>query len=344
MGFAPCERWTAHRVLSVCRNLAKADAVDKVLTEQVKIFYQTALNEIVTLLNGAIDRSYLTNVISYYVDLGDSFTINNEYLIAQSDPLHPIDTNLMAINVLQKKVVTINGTNTLIDPLENKKIDRLNYIEQEIEGAGSAIEGLETHTGQILPIKDIGIAQSLMRADFPHESYKNDLIYIEIGGEPTTNISNQNWTAAQSEYLPTTGNSTDKIFNSYYIRIRKDPRSRKFNMRPAYVDGTNYRRIKTIIWYQRMPNYPKDGTTPATDGWASDSTHPSKYVDLPEKHISLLIKRIYTYLLLQQTGSIPDQLAADTTRDFANIYANMNAEQRAAMSDFINKIKMDLGR
>jgi hypothetical protein len=56
----PSQRWKVVDVLSTVRELAKSTNQSRVLSEQGKYFYKSALSEIVALLNNSTDPSYFT--------------------------------------------------------------------------------------------------------------------------------------------------------------------------------------------------------------------------------------------------------------------------------------------
>lgn len=354
-GFAPSNQFTAYSIISQARNLAKTTEQKDVLEAQIKNFYRSALIEIVTLLNGAVDRSYLTKVEAIDLHASDvtSTAATEKQIVVQADPIMGSSVTYMAaINILQKRVKTGGSTTTgiLSDPLKNKQIDRIMAIEQRVEGTGASYSAVQDFSGQIKKV-ELGVMQSIMKLDFAHGAFKDDLVFLEIGGDPVVAspqvAATTAWTTAEAgcDYLPATGTvATDAIFNSYWIRLRKDRNASKIALRPVYNSSSDYFRILYTIWFHRLPNFPLEGTTAATDGWRPDSTSPSRFIDLPDKHMPLLVKRVYTYCLLQLQQEIPPQLGADIMNDYNQIYAMMNADVRSAYQPQMEQIKSQMGR
>ncbi|MFA5014274.1 MAG: hypothetical protein WC549_01855 [Actinomycetota bacterium] len=340
-GFAPSNQFNAYQVLSQATSMSKTTDQQSVLEAQRKNFYRTSLIEIVTLLNGAVDRSYLCPLEAVHKHSSDSYTISARQIVVEADPIMGSGVDWMAgINLLQKRVVS----NVIYDPLKLKQIDRIVSIEQRVEGAGASLTSVQNFSGQIKPCK-LSEMQSIMKLDFAHGAYKDDIAYLEIGGNEEV-ANGGTWTSRESgcDYLPETGLDTDEIFNSYWIRLRKDRNSPKIPLAPAYVGASDYRRLIYTVWYNRLPNFPLEGTTAATDGWRPDSTSRSRFIDLPDKYMPLLVKRIYTYCLLQLQQTIPDQLSADIMNDYRQIYAMMDADTRATYQPQMQQIASQLGR
>jgi len=354
-GFAPSNQFTAYTVTSLARNLAKTTEQTQVLEAQIHNFYRSALIEIVTLLNGAVDRSYLTKVEAIDLHANDvtSTAPTEKQIVVQSDPIMGSGVTYMrGINILQKRIKTGGSTTTgiICDPLKGKQIDKILSIEQRIEGLGPTCDAVQDFSGQIKPVK-LGEMQSIMKLDFAHGAFKDDLAYLEIGGDPVIASpqvpATTAWTSVESgcDYLPATGTvANDANFNAYWIRIRKDRLNEKIALLPNWVSGTDYFRILYTIWFNRLPNFPLEGATAALDGWRPDSTSPSRFIDLPDKHMPLLVKRIYTYCLLQLQQEIPSQLGADIMNDYNQIYAMMNADVRSTYQPQMEQTAASLRR
>jgi hypothetical protein len=350
MAYAPSTRFTAYDILSMARYLAKADDVSNVMIHQGKYFYELALTEIVTLLNGALEPSYLSSVEAVDKHADDSYVMTEDQLTVENDFFYgsemygTTNTFVRCINLLQKRVYTDDGSIlTIHDPLNGKQIDKIIAIEPKVIGAGAEFTAYINAPGQIKQVK-LEQFQSMLRLDFSSGASKDDLVYMVIGGNKSeaSPVSDEGeWVASDSEYLPTAGTIATDLFDSVFIRIRKDKNNNQLTIVPNYLEGgASYRRIHYNIWYQRMPNFPVSGTSPSTDGWMSDSTHPSRFVDLPDKHIPLLAKKIYIYCLLQLSKSIPDQLSYDVNREYQAISGNMDAELKNQMySSTINQGK-----
>jgi len=354
-GFAPSNQFTAYTVTSMARNLAKTVEQAQVLEAQIHNFYRAALIEIVTLLNGAVDRSYLTKVEAVDLHASDvtSTAATEKQIVVQADPIMGSGVTFMrGINILQKRVKTGGSTTTGIisDPLKGKQIDRILSVEQRVEGTGATYQAVQDFSGQIKPVK-LGEMQSIMKLDFAHGAYKDDLTYLEIGGDPVVAVpqvaTTTAWTTAETgcDYLPTTGTvATDVSFNAYWIRIRRDRLNSHIALAPNWISAADYFRILYTIWFNRLPNFPTEGTTASTDGWRPDSTSPSRFIDLPDKHMPLLAKRIYTYCLLQLQQDIPQQLGADIVNDYNQINAMMAADVRGSYQPMIDQTAAQLRR
>jgi hypothetical protein len=333
----------------MARELSKTPETKLVLEQQGRYFYKMALLEIVTLLNGAVEPAYYTSLLAE-----DRYTsgevrggcTDQTVISVENDIFHKLPANginsVCAINVLQKRLSTDSGGD-ILDPIYGKEMDHIIAIEQ------SVVDGdyKEIYTiGQLKPLS-LSKFQSLLRGDFAHGSYKDDIVFCETGGKTSSAISITSgiagdWTTRNTDqsgatYLPASGDSTVK-FNAHYIRLRYDPNNEiGVILNPVY-SGTpaDERIIQYNIFYQRMPNFPADGSTTATDGWRDGSTHTSRFVDLPDKHLPLLIKRIYTYCLIQLNQNIPEQLSHDIMQDYNQIYAMMDADSKSQFKGFID--------
>jgi len=340
-GLAPSNQFTAHAVISQATSLSKTVSQEAVLEAQRKNFYRTSLIEIVTLLNGAVDRSYLTYLEAVNKHASDSYTPTERQIIVGNDPIMGSAATWMSgINLLQKRV----SSSVIYDPLKGRQIDRIVSIEQRVEGTGASYTAVQPFSGQIKPAK-LTEMQSIMKLDFAHGAYKDDIVYLDIGGTETT-ANGGAWTSAEAgcDYLPTSGTGSETIFSTYWLRLRKDRNSTKIPLTPAYVGAADYYRLIYTIWFNRMPNFPLEGSTAATDGWRPDSTSSSRFIDLPDKYMPLLVKRIYTYCLLQLQQTIPDQLSADIMNDYRQIYAMMDADTRATYQPQMQQIAAQMGR
>jgi len=342
-GFAPSSQFTAYQVISQATSMSKTVDQNAVLEAQRKNFYRTALVEIVTLLNGAVDRSYLTNIEAVHIHEDDTYTPTPKQILVQDDPIMGNVSFMSAINMLQKRVVD----SIIYDPLKYKQIDRIISIEQRVEGMGTPYIAVQPFSGQIKPVK-LTEMQSIMKLDFAHGAYKDDIVYLEIGGDPVKAESGA-WTDRDEncQHLPESGGGDEAIFNSYWVRLRKDRNNGRIPMKPVYTDSSNFYRIFYTIWFNRLPNFPlepNEGSTIDNDGWRPDSRHPSRFIDLPDKYMPLLVKRIYTYCLLQLNQAIPDSLSADIMNDYRQIYAMMDSETRSLYQPKLEQISSQLGR
>lgn len=74
--------------------------------------------------------------------------------------------------------------------------------------------------------------------------------------------------------------------------------------------------------HYRQPNYP------TTDAQFTDGT---TKIDLPDKYAPLLVKRIYTYCILQTENDVPRNLANEMQLDYSQISAAASAEIASRM-------------
>ena len=360
MSFAPNNKYTAYDVLSMSRHLAKAEGVEDVLNKQGQLFYQMSLLEIVTLLNGALDKAYSTYIEAFHQAATDDDTgiTTPQYTLKAEDDivLGSTYTNFIDINIRQMRVTGATTTGVLYNPFYAKEISRITSIEQRIDGAGALFSALDTAfkcKGALVPIDQKIKFQSILDLSFPSGQFEKDLIWCEFGGKDVIPVVTYNaspataWASADanSPELPSTGTVATDKFPGYFIRIKKANNNSNFVIRGSFTSNTNYYRPVYAIWYQRLPNMPVSpltGATAATDGWRQDSTHKSRWVDLPIEHMPLLMKRIYTHCLLQLNKNIPQQLSSDMMNDYQKIYAFMDAEQKSRYGGQMQQIENQL--
>jgi hypothetical protein len=293
----PSTRWTVLDVLSASRELAKTVDQQKVIQEQGKYFYKAALSEMVTLLNSGLDPSYYTStpltVAADYEELSQSvISAISATAITRGTGVFVAGSNLIITLVLKADgsivsqwiakvttggavavIATVTGTpSTFNAATQNcsvivEKSNATSPLSVDISAITFdriiAIEDSTYGTCTEVSLKEFG---SILRADFAHKSYQDNIIYCIIGNT---------------------------------IRFRNGVK--------CVSPGTK------TMYYQRQPSYPVNFDD-------------NDFVDLPDKHIPLLLKRIYTFLILQTENDVPHNLAQEMQLDYAAISNMAQAE------------------
>ena len=304
MAYVPSKRWTVLDVLSMVRELTKTVDQSKVLVDQGRYFYNTALSEIVAVLNGALDPAYFVSEViatsSEIVNLnisataGDISNINitsntitrvpGAWKVGDIFTVQIYDINVADVFSFVGRVISVDGTAKIATytPIEGTEYTLNTFTNGSVwvistlstltintnslsYSADKIVEIWDSTYGQCVKV-DIGEFYSIGRSGFEHKSYDSDIVWTQIG-------------------------------NSIYLK----------NGSKCISPGT-----KTVI-YQRQPSYPT----------LYDAT---EYVDIADKYVPLLVKRIYTYLILQTEVDVPKNLAQEMQTDYAQIAAFAGSE------------------
>jgi hypothetical protein len=308
MAQVPSTRWTALDVLSSARELAKTVDQKKVLQEQGKYFYKAALSEIVTLLNSSVDPSY---------HVSTPLTLGTDFEILRWSNL--ISTDLTALTV-SGSTLTITRTTGLFTVGSLLYINRgfwtgvestQSYycVARVITGgatatctiiAGSIVTITMATTNSVACIVEKANTTNPLNVDISTILYDR-IVSIEdsINGE-CVEVTPQEFASLGRSTFQHKSYDDDIVWCLFGNTIR-------FHNGAKITAGTK------TMWYQRQPNYPT----------LFDDT---EYVDLADKWIPLLIKRIYTFLILQTENDIPKNLAQEMQLDYQQISGYTTAE------------------
>jgi len=294
MANVPSQRWTVLDVLSMARELAKTVDQQRIISQQGKYIYNLALSEIATLLNGASDPSYFT-----------------------SAPLTPASTI-----VVDKSATWTNaaGPGSTIDLTFTGGLSGVG-VGSLISGAVVNTSGVLIHTivGRIMNINSNVASVYIIDGTIPtySELYR---FYCNIEKDSTdllsANIANINY---------------DKIValvhSVYGLCVNVFP-SEFFSIQRQAFPHASY--VEDIIWCQSGNEILLRAGSKCTSGgtytlyYHRQPTYPTnydntEYVDLADKWIPLLVKRIYTFCILQTEDDIPKNLAQEMQLDYQQI-------------------------
>jgi len=294
------------------RELTKTVEQRKVLSEQGKYFYNTALSEIVGLLNGSLDPAYFkSEVITVGSDIvleKDAASNGGDFVQTTTTPTKTVTMSSIVIPVGSiVSVVTQSGgslqsqwtgkavsassnglvtTYTLLSGSAAAWNDGLGQgfiaIQKTLSTLSYDLSNLSKPYDVIVEILDSNKGQcvrvtpgefySIGRTDFAHKSYDDDIIWTQVG-------------------------------NIVYFR-----------------NGANVTAGTKTVIYQRQPDYPV-------------LYDDNESVDLADKHVPLLAKRIYTYLVLQTESDVPKNLSQEMQMDYAQISAFAQSELQNKRGD-----------
>ena len=310
MAIVPSKRWTARDVLSMVRELTKTTEQQKVLVDQGRFFFNTALSEIVSLLNGSLDPAYFVSEIIAPVADTDQLVIDtsggiptevnsinastNVITIAPAaSPVFQVgnliivtfyDSTVPAMRKWTGKITSVDGTG---------KIGTYTVIAGSDATMGATAEGTLTilRTNSTLSYDMSGLGNSVDKVVQIWDSTYGQCVYVEPGAFFSLGRTGWEHQSYKSDIVWT------QLGNTVYFK----------NGASVVTPGT-----KTIV-FQRQPTYPT----------AYDDT---EYVDLADKHVPLLVKRIFTYVIMQLENDIPKNLAQEMQMDYAAIGAYATSE------------------
>lgn len=304
MANTPTSRWTVKDVLSMVREIT--DTVDqrKILTEQGRYFYNAALSEIVSLLNSSTDPAYfnaesisLTNSLlhSTYGFIGATLTgMSNQYGTMTITSTKPA----------AGAIVTIWSYRTS-DGLSNLCLARVTSVVGDTVYVSAIIGGVPLIPGSVYDYATV--------------------TWMDNPSNDTFNATTlaYNYDRIVSIWDSTYGQCVEVTLDQFYSIGRSDFQHKSYDNDIIWTMAGNtiYFRngakitspgTKTVI-YQRQPRYPT----------LYDDT---EYPDIADKYIPLLVKRIYTYIILQKESDIPKNLAQEMQLDYASIAAYAGVE------------------
>lgn len=313
MALVPSKRWTAKDVLSLVRELTKTVDQQKVLVEQGKYFYNVAISEIVSMLNGSLDPTYF---VSETISLAADVVINKD--TTDTGNITQIDTNTSV------KTITFNSS-----PNNNLLVGQL--VVLSIWTTGGAFTGLwaarivskGTTTSTYLTISGTEPAG----ATYTTASYGMSVAAIGSAAlySSSFTVSTLTYTPDRIvEILDSTYGTCVRVSLSEFFSIGRSGFSHK-----SYDDDIIWTQTGTTIYFRKGAKILSEGTK--TIIYQRQPIYPTNYddtdyVDLSDKHIPLLVKRIYTYVILQVENDIPKNLAAEMQLDYAQLSAAATAE------------------
>jgi hypothetical protein len=298
MAQVPSTRFTAFDVLSMSRELAKTVDQKRLVTEQGRYFYKLALSEIVTLLNSSVDPSY-------HVSTSLTVGSNMEMLT---------DSTITAVNSTAKTITRSSGVFVVGSLIHVTLITvstgaiAYQWAARITVGGATATYAVITGTDSTYSASPQNVAVFVERSNVtnPLIADISDIVYDRITSIEDSLVGQ--CIEVSPEVFSSLGRS-DFVHQSYSDDIvwAQFGNSIRFRNGAKVTGGTK------TMWYQRQPNYPT----------LYDDT---EYVDLADKWIPLLVKRIYTYILLQTEPDIPKNLAQEMQMDYQLISGFKQAE------------------
>jgi hypothetical protein len=303
----PSTRWTALDILSASRELAKTVDQQKVITEQGKYFYKLALSEIVALLSPSTDPGYFTSTV---LTLGsDIETLSQSVITAISSTAIARSSGNFVTGSYLAITIVLKSDGSMVSQWTAKvtSVGSGTAVISTVSGTPSTFNA-STQNCSVIVLKTV--STNPLSVDISNIAYDR-IISIEDSTYGTcTEIGLKEFGSLQRVDFPHKSYDDDIVYCvlGQTIRFRNGAKITS----PA---------VKTM-YYQRQPNYPTN---------FSDS----EYVDLADKHIPLLIKRIYTLLILQVENDIPHNLAQEMQLDYAAI-------SNYAQAEIANRVKSPL--
>lgn len=316
MAQAPSQVWTPFAVLGAARELAKTADQRRVMSEQGRMFYKLAISEVVALLNASADPTYWTpTVLTVSADqerLADN-AINSGIITGYSPS---------ANTLTRSSGVFVSGSIISVSVIDTGSSSRYQFI-------GRITVGGSTGTYEILSGADGG----------DYAGYEIFVSVIKSTSTSSADISNIKYDQIVAIQSSTAGFLVPVSPSTFFSLSRANfPNS-------AYADDCVWTQMGNTIYfqvgskiqggvgvvtmyYQRQPDYP------STD---ADYASTSVFVDLADKWIPLLVKRIYTYCILQTENDIPKNLAQEMALDYQSISNYAGAELQ-------NKMQKDLAK
>lgn len=307
MAETPSKRWTPKDVLSMVRELTKTAEQREVLSKQGKYFYNTAISEIVGLLNGSLDPAYF----------------RAEVITATSDI-----TLQMSAQVGGGEIEIILATPNTVQRLTTPwSIGDVIVVSTWDNVGGSPISHW---VGKIVSVNDtglIGTYEMVTGADVDFNYAGGDFAHVTIIHTFSTLSYDLTGLSKPFDVIVEILDSEvgQCVFvkpGEFYSIKRADFAHKSYDDDIIWtqVGNTVYFRnganitagTKTVI-YQRQPDYPVN----------YDDT---ENVDLADKFVPLFAKRIYTYLILQTENDIPKNIAQEMQTDYQQIMAYAGAE------------------
>lgn len=315
MARVPSNRWTPKDVLSVVRELCKTVDQRTVLQEQGKYYYNLSLSEIVALLNSSTDPSYFKSEV---VTVGSDISFME---IKAAGGINIVESIVASTNTIKKfdgvgnvpwevgSLIDVSMMNTGTLAVYAKFLARITSVSTTGTPAGttaiySIIAGSDADWPVASTVGSCTIVKTLSNLTIDlttlSKDYDTVVALIDSSNGLCVPVSLDVFHSIGRDDFSHKSYDDNIIFaqsgNTLYIRNGAN-----------VVAGT-----KTIV-FQRQPDYPV---------LYSDA----EWVDLGDKHIPLLAKRIYTYIILQTENDIPHNLAQEMALDYQQVSAYVGAE------------------
>jgi hypothetical protein len=298
----PSKIWTPFDVLSSARELAKTTDQKKVVTEQGRYFYKLALTEVVTLLNSTADPSYHTSA-PLTTDTDTEFLLG--YLGGGT---------ITGIDSTAKTITRITGSFVV-----GSHISVVMVLEVgggiTSQWTGRITIGGSVATYKLISGTDITYAPGTNHCAVSVQKTNLSNPFIadisEINYDRIVSIED----SSVGQCVPVTQEEFASLGRSDFkhISYADDIVWALFGNNIRFRNGSKVTPGTKTMWYQRQPNFPT----------AWDDT---EFVDLADKWIPLLIRKIYTYILLQTEPDIPKNIAQEMQLDYQLITGFKQAE------------------
>lgn len=291
----PSTRWSVFDVLSSARELAKTTDQERIVAEQGKYFYKLALSEIAGLLNKSSDPAYFT---STPLTLGTDIEFLTNTITVVNDTTKVISRNSGTFVTGSLVHLTYITASTGAIPYQftiRIVTGGANAIYVVVVGTSATFNSSTQYCSAIVEKSNTSITSvDISAIDFDQIVSIEDSTYGQC-----LYVSPKQFASAGATGLPHSSYEESIIWtlSGNYIRFKTGSRITSAGTKTMY--------------YQRQPSYPTDA------GYTNDTT----MVDLADKWIPLLIKRIYTYMLLQTEPDIPKNLAQEMSLDYQLISA-----------------------
>jgi hypothetical protein len=310
MAQVPSTRWTPRRVLSMVRELTDTIDQRKVLTDQGRFFYDAAISEIVTLLNNSADPAYFKTVAfslatdtrhyrdSSHLYLPDGFynfsmTVNGSTLLITPSTYIPEVGTLLVITAHN---MTFNPTASVYSCTAIVNSKTLTTCTATIL-AGNAIASGSNYAHSMVAVGSSDATLDI--SSFTHPVDRIISVYDTVNGQ-CKEISLNEFRSLQRPDMQNNSYSRDIVWTQVGNTL-------------MFKNGANVTAGAKYLDYQRQPSYPVNYDD-------------SEYVDLADKWIPLLIKRIYVYVILQVENDVPQTLMNEINTFYPIVSATVGAE------------------
>lgn len=304
MPLSPSQRWTPFDVLSTVREMTGTTEQKKIVTEQGKYFYKSALSEIVSLLNSSLDPSYFTSKVltlsgdlEFLTDSVNSGGVITSITVSGSTVTIVRSSGSFTVGEMLNISYAIKATGVMSNNIAAVRITSPGSSATGNIISGNLITFTSSYSASVIGVK----SYTALTADLSTTNYDRIVSIEDSNYGQCVEVSPSTFASLQRGNFPNKSYDDDIVWTLMGNTIR-------------FLNGSKVTNVGTkTLYYQRQPNYPVN--------W--DDT---EFVDLSDKWIPLLIKRIYTYILMQTENDIPKNLAAEMQYDYAQISAYTTAE------------------
>lgn len=306
MANVPSKRWTVFDVLSSARELAKTIDQKKVLVEQGKYFYKLALSEIVALLNSASDPSYYTSSVLVVDDSDLTYPLRSQ--IGHTQNITSLvkngDTYTIAIStgfpLVSGSLISVLKTDANDPPLSQFLVAYLTSGGLTVQ-ATAIIGSVGTFDNTVENLYITVISPIVNQIDISTLDYDRIVSIEDAAYGQCIYVSPEEFASLSRANFQHKSYDDDIVWTQFGNILR-------------FRYGSKVTTTATkIIYYQRQPSYPVN----------YDDT---EFVDLADKWVPLLLKRIYTLMILQTENDVPKNLAQEMQLDYQQISSFASAE------------------